>query len=610
MEPATGLFLDGEGGRVSANKGIRTRVMLVIPLVLIIAGVTASSLLIVRNRLQRQIESELSEDLQRSMDTFQRAESQQLAALEREDALLADLPSLKALMTTDDERTIDDASAEFWRVSGNDLFALANSEGRVMAARGQNVRLNPAYRQDISLAIRNPDQHYLLSGEQLFEYSVQPLYFGERARGTLLGYVISGYAIDDAFARQLSRTSGAEASFMSRSGVVASTLPRNAISSLALADQTSLSAVTPKSVSVNGERFLALGRDLSHAASAPLRLLVLKSSDKAQQAIRQINLLMMIAGALAIAIGSFVMVLLSGLVTRPLEMLASGVRAYGAGEAAHATPRGGTQEVQELSAAFTAMRLNIEQAKRDLLEAERLATIGRMASSVSHDLRHYLAAIYANAEFLGTAPLSTQERTEIFGDIRSAVHGTTDLLDSLLIFSQTGKAIRKSDVLMATLLERAMALVRKHPDAAGVALSTDYGDPVDTDVVVDERLMERAIYNLLLNACQSGRTPADARRVQAAIHADVRMVTVTITDNGPGVAASIRGNLFDPFVSEGKQKGTGLGLTLVASVAAEHGGTVTLDSSRAGETVFRLTVPRVGEALVAPSQEMSGIVGQ
>jgi signal transduction histidine kinase len=221
-----------------------------------------------------------------------------------------------------------------------------------------------------------------------------------------------------------------------------------------------------------------------------------------------------------------------------------------------------------------------------------LATIGRMASSVSHDLRHYLAAIYANAEFLGSAPLSQQERNEIFADIRSAVHGTTDLLDSLLIFSRTGKAVRRSHALVATLLERSMALVSAHPDSQGATLTAEYGDPVDSEAFVDERLIERAIYNLLLNACQSARRPADPRRVTATLRCDADTITLMVTDDGPGVAESIRASLFEPFVSEGKQKGTGLGLTLVASIAADHGGSAVLVSSRPGETIFRMSMLR------------------
>jgi nitrogen-specific signal transduction histidine kinase len=65
---------------------------------------------------------------------------------------------------------------------------------------------------------------------------------------------------------------------------------------------------------------------------------------------------------------------------------------------------------------------------------------------------------------------------------------------------------------------------------------------------------------------------------------------VTIEDSGPGVPEGIRESLFDPFVSQGKQKGTGLGLTLAWSVAREHDGDVKLVSSREGETIFRLTV--------------------
>ena len=80
--------------------------------------------------------------------------------------------------------------------------------------------------------------------------------------------------------------------------------------------------------------------------------------------------------------------------------------------------------------------------------------------------------------------------------------------------------------------------------------------------------------------------------VRVALGAETDRVSVTIVDSGPGVAQGVRDNLFDPFVSEGKQKGTGLGLTLAWSVAREHGGEVELVSSEAGETTFRLTVAR------------------
>jgi signal transduction histidine kinase len=238
------------------------------------------------------------------------------------------------------------------------------------------------------------------------------------------------------------------------------------------------------------------------------------------------------------------------------------------------------------------MRHKIQEANRALLESERLATIGSMASSVSHDLRHYLAAVYANSEFLASDRLSTKERAEIFADIRAAVLGTTDMIESLLIFSRTGSSARRSPELMATLLERSAALVRAHPDAEHVALRTRYSDPVESAVLVDGKQIERAIFNLLLNACQAVRAPGEPPSVTAILETQEQLMVLNILDNGAGVPEKIRTSLFEPFVSDGKQKGTGLGLTLAHRIAVEHGGDVTLLSSRPGETIFQMKVPR------------------
>jgi signal transduction histidine kinase len=285
------------------------------------------------------------------------------------------------------------------------------------------------------------------------------------------------------------------------------------------------------------------------------------------------------------------MLLLARMVTRPLEMLAAGVRAFGEGDWQHSLPADGTQEVRYLSGVFGQMRDEIEKTHRALLEAERLATIGRMASSVSHDLRHYLAAVYANAEFLASPTLPANERAELYEEIRLAVNGTTDMLDSLLTFSRTGTALQRAPASMSALVDRAVALVKSHPDAERVKLVLEASDG-DTTAEVDSKQVERAVYNLLLNACQSARESLGLREVRVSTSGDSKNVSVTILDSGPGVAERILGSMFDPFVSQGKQKGTGLGLTLAWSVAREHDGEVRLVSNRAGETIFRLTVAR------------------
>lgn len=575
------------------NRGIRTRVLLVAAMAVIIASATFGSLLIVRHQLEEQVTQGLTKDLEHSVITFQNLESQRLAGLEEENALLADLPTLKALMTTSDQATIEDGGVHFWKISESDLFGLADYKGNVVAAYVKDPAGPGQLSKDISQLFKTPTPRYLVSSGRLYACSVHPLYFGREKDGVLLGYVISGFVIGPDLLRQISQVTAVEATFLSQGRSLATTLDESVVRQMAgttIVEGHDLNA--PVTLTLGNARFIAAMRDLTPISPVPLQLVVMKSFDQAEQSIRQIDRLVIFAGFLALIIGTVLMVWLSRIVTRPLEDLATGVRAFGVGDSSHLLPSDGTREVRELSLAFAGMRDEITRASQALLESERLATIGRMASSVSHDLRHYLASVYANSEFLASSPLSESERGEILNDIRTAVHGTTELIESMLIFSRTGAAIRRSHELVASLMERALSLLHAHPDAAGVTLTASYGDPADSAALVDGKQIERAIYNLLLNACQSARTGEKEARVQAHLGVRDGVISIEVEDNGPGVAENVRSSMFQPFVSEGKQKGSGLGLTLANCIAAEHGGEVILVTSSRGQTIFRMTIAR------------------
>jgi signal transduction histidine kinase len=553
--------------------------------------VTSLCVLIIRDRWRAQVTEDLSEDLEHSVTAFQDLQAERLGALERENALLAKLPTLKALMTSGDDLTVQDGAVEFWQISGTDLFALADRSGRIVAAYTKSGTASSTLQDGLKNLLTSSGKHYLIDGKSLYACSLRPLYFGSDEEGTLLGYVISGVSIERTV-RQISQPTGVEATFLSGGEIVASTLRPSLQRSFAtLPSPLSGNPLAPARVKLGDTPFLAATEDLSAAASSPLQLVVLKSLEPAEQSISRINRMVLSAGLLALLSGTGLMITLSRIVTRPLEELSKSVRAFGMGDVDHRVPRRGTEEVLELSAAFARMRSEIQQGHRALLESERLATIGRMASSVSHDFRHYLATIYANSEFLVGDQFSSEERAEIFADIRTAVLGTTDMIESLLIFSRTG-ASRRSPELMATLLERAITMIRTHPDAEGVRIETRCGDPAETSVLVDGKQIERAIFNLLLNACQSVRTSANAAHVLVTLEVREQQVIVNVIDNGGGVPEKIRKSLFEPFVSEGKQKGTGLGLTLAECVASEHGGEVILLSSRPGETIFQMKMAR------------------
>jgi signal transduction histidine kinase len=218
-----------------------------------------------------------------------------------------------------------------------------------------------------------------------------------------------------------------------------------------------------------------------------------------------------------------------------------------------------------------------------------MADIGMMACSISHDMRHSLSTIYANAEFLERHD-SASTRTNLLLEIQEAVLRMTERIDSLLQFGSSGRNNPLIPECVSLVLERAAAAVKLHPDERNLSISTGKVLPVEADIAA--RNLESAIYNLLLNACQAAARSTRVPKVQAHLAEVDERIYVTILDNGPGIPASARRTLFDPFVTTGKPNGTGLGLTLARRIAEEHGGGVCLVESNPGKTVFTLSLAK------------------
>ena len=255
----------------------------------------------------------------------------------------------------------------------------------------------------------------------------------------------------------------------------------------------------------------------------------------------------------------------------------------------------------ELGETFSKMRGELLTSEQRRFATERIAAFGRAASSISHDLRHYLAAVVANAEFLFEAERLNLNRDEVYGEIKTASEQMTDLLDSLKELSREDGAISPRSAAIDQTIRHAVDAVRARPElrTRPILIRTS-GEMTGT---FDPQKIERAFFNLVLNACEA---PAP---VQSEILIDIRsfpeLFEVRITDHGPGVPADIRDTLFDPFVSFGKSNGTGLGLAIVTKVIQNHNGTVELeDTSRAG-TTFLVRLPRVARIVAETAQQVN-----
>ena len=579
---------------------LRLRTKLLLSMVLISASLTASSFLLVRRSVQRQVRKSIVADLRNSVTTFQNFQRERELTLSRLAELLADLPNLRALMTTQHEATIQDASADLWQLAGSDLFVLADPAGKVVALHTSTSGFTREMAQSAvaSSATEGASRQWWFGGQHLYQVFQKPIFFGPASDNHLLGYLALGYEIDDSVTSQVSRIAASQVAFYYGDHLVRSTLDPSREAELERHPIAhSSGAEGSEEVQLGEERFLATSLELAAGSSTSVRLSVLKSFDQATAFLDSLNRLLLAVGLTAVLGGSALVFFLSYTFTRPLGNLVAGVRALERGDFSYVLEEHGSDEAAELTRAFSRMRVSLHETQQKLLEAERLATIGRMASSISHDLRHFLAAIVANAEFLCEARLSNEQREELYQEVRGAVNQMTELIDSLLEFSRTRESLRLSFGSIRDTVDRAVTAVRAHPHFHSARISIDQQGVGQG--WFDSRKLERVFYNLLLNACEA--IPGEGGEIHIELCEIANGIQVRLQDNGRGVPESIRGELFEPFVSYGKENGTGLGLTVVQKIVQDHGGDIMLESTSAQGTVFSITLPLVSASSTGPA---------
>ena len=571
--------------------GLRLRTKFLLSMVVVSAALTFTTLLVVRHTVQQEVRHGIQRDLDNSVSAFHTFQKQREMTLERSAALLADLPNVRAMMTTHDAATIQDASRDLWHLAGSDLLLLADSSGKVMALQAAPQEITVSQGQDFfpRVVSREETRHWWYVEGHLYEVFLQDIYFGPASGRQVLGYLLLGYEIDDRVARDLSRVAASEVAFRYGDSIVRSTLkPAQESELLRVAPRTAAGSQPQGDlIRLGEERFLASAVDLPAPGTPALNLWVLKSLDQATAFLSSLNELLLALGLTAVLAGSLLVFLISHTFTRPLENLVAGVRALEQGDYAYPLQARGGDEVAEVTGTFDRMRTSLQKTQRELLDAERLATIGRMASSISHDLRHSLAAVMANAEFLCESNLTPGQREDLYAEIRIAVNQMTDLIESLLEFSRTRESLRPSYGDVRSAVDRAVQGVKAHPEFQRVRIRIS-GDG-STEGWFDFKKLERVFLNLLLNACEA--VPAESGKIDIGLRRKGERLEIRIQDNGPGIAEAVRDRLFEPFVSHGKENGTGMGLPVVQKILQDHGGDIAVEQTSASGTTFRINIP-------------------
>jgi signal transduction histidine kinase len=228
----------------------------------------------------------------------------------------------------------------------------------------------------------------------------------------------------------------------------------------------------------------------------------------------------------------------------------------------------------------------LRKAQKQILQSEKLATIGQMAAGIAHELNTPLTYIMGNLELLQSQSLGDQQQ-DMLSSIARGAERIKSLAQSLLAFSRPSQE-ELVPLAPNDIIERSLELCHYQILKSGVRLEKRLDGPLPKVMGVSNQL-EMALINLVVNAIQA-MNGGGALRVSSATKGDD--VEIAVSDTGAGIPDEIRASIFEPFVTTKPEgKGTGLGLSTVLMVVERHHGRVDFSTKLGDGTTFRILLP-------------------
>jgi two-component system, NtrC family, sensor kinase len=248
-------------------------------------------------------------------------------------------------------------------------------------------------------------------------------------------------------------------------------------------------------------------------------------------------------------------------------------------------------EIGELATTFEGMVAAIQRARAELVQAERLATIGKMAAHVTHEIRNPLSAIGLNVELLEeeVAAVGEKEPMALVQAIKSEVDRLSRIAEQYLSVARRPRPHLERE-RVDDLVRELCAFIRPELDRAAVTLRVET-DPHLPEIDADESQLRQALLNLIRNAREAMPGGGELTVEVALVEAEgVSSVEVRVDDTGAGVPEELRASIFDPFFTT-KQRGTGLGLAVTREIVEAHHGTIHCEPRPERGTRFRIVLP-------------------
>ncbi len=271
----------------------------------------------------------------------------------------------------------------------------------------------------------------------------------------------------------------------------------------------------------------------------------------------------------------------------PLAKVTARARAVAEGDLTPQPVVATPDEIGELAAAFEVMVTAIARANEQIVAAERLATIGKMAAHVTHEIRNPLSSMALNVEMLEEELAGHEEEARSL--LRAVKHEIERLsalsAQYLSVARQRPSTLEQED--LGALVAAAVDFMRPDLRRQQVEVTVEIGDEVPA-VLVDAAQIRQAIFNLLRNAREA--MPQGGRITVSVRAGEGGGADVLVDDEGGGVPPEVRTRLFEPFFTT-KGKGTGLGLAITRRIVEVHGGTICCQPRAPQGTRFHVHLP-------------------
>lgn len=549
---------------------------------------------IVQNNAASAMSSSVDSELEASFhayDSLWRARAERLASVS---LVLSKMSDVRAAFSTGDEATIRDSAAEIWKqISKQDaIFLVTDPKGRIITSLGGDlgaeIGRNLPVVQQASRGFPEQASGFMMTNGRLYQVVVTPVYVQAGTGLGLLNVLVAGYEVADTVARGLKEsTGGSDFWFVSRDQVMASTLNGGANREIQAA---SAGSGELKHVTAGGIEYTMLGTTLPDIEGKPIgELRILRSFETAQAKIARLRLNIIVIWFIAVVMGLVLTYSLARRILEPVRELDRGAAEVARGNYEYRVPADVSErrhdELGRLAAAFNAMCTSIQGSRRELIRHERIATIGRMSTSIVHDLRNPLAAIYGGAEMLMDKDLSSQQVQRLAGNIYRSSRRMQELLQEL-VDAGRGKTTSSEVCRLKEVVAAAYEVYAASAEAQLVAVSIEV--PEEIELPLERARMERVFLNLIDNAL--GMMPFGGK-LDISAEQSAQSVLVTVEDTGPGIAPQLHAQLFQPFVTLGKKNGVGLGLAFSHQTVLDHGGELWADPDPGKGARFFIRIP-------------------